>query len=387
MQFTIRYLDARGERTSLRVEATSSQEARFASRIPERRIIDVREDRFWRWLQKLETGSPGMKNQAIFLQNLSSALSAGRPVRDSIESLVKQSKWIKVKQERLDRCDDLADFLRLLNFDKNSILLAETATRSGQYTQALRRASRYLIEKEQVGSEVDKELRVGFVYFICGLIFISALPFFMDYAIGEIKTAVGAKFTGNEITTVLLVWHEFLNVAWPYLIMVVPVLLYFKDIVLAWSKNLPLFSTYHYKKVLDRSQRFLNAYELLHEAGIVDSQALLAILEASEGEDRVVFQRIYARLAGAEDLATAFMQEEWPMALNDVMAVIPSVTSEEKKLMLSAVKETIHIEHVHITRVLAGVVSKAGFMMMLLAVLAAAIGFYVPLANMASSFG
>lgn len=387
MQFTIRYLDARGESTSLRIEASDAREARLRSRIPERRIIDVREDLLWRWIVRLQTGTPGMKNQAIFLQNLSSALAAGRPVRESIEQLINSSKWIKVKQEKLDQCDDLADFLRLLQFDRNSILLAETATRSGRYAQALRRASRYLIEKEQVGSEVEKEFRMGIVYFVCGLLFITLLPFFMNYAIEEIRTAVGSRFEGNELTQLMLLWHEFLCQGWPVLLVVVPLLVFFRSLLLVWLKTFPLFSTYHYKTILDRSSRFINAYELLHEAGIVDTQALLAILEASEGEDRAVYQRIYARLAGAQDLSHAFTQEDWPVALSDVMRVIPSVTGHEKKLMLSAVKETIHIEHVHITRVLARLVSKFGFLMMLGAVLIAAIGFYVPLANMASNFG
>ncbi|HBF06924.1 MAG TPA: hypothetical protein DHW71_04955 [Gammaproteobacteria bacterium] len=387
MQFSVRYLDARGEPRVLQVEASSPQEARLRCRIPERRILDVKEKSFWRFLQKLETGTPGMKNQAIFLQNLSSALAAGKPIRESIESLIKNSKWIKVKQERLDQCEDLSDFLRLLNFDKNSILLAETAQRSGQYTQALRRASRYLIEKEQIGSEVDKELRMGYVYLVCGFAFITMLPFFMSYAIEEIRQAVGAEFQGNEVTALLLGWHSILNSYWPVLVITAIAGFVYWEKLFVLLKNMPLMATYYYKKLLDRSQRFINAYELLHESGIVDTQALLAILEASEGEDRIVFQRIYARLAGAQDLATAFTEEDWPMALNDVMKVIPVVTLEEKQLMLSAVKETIHIEHVHVSRVLAGVVSKAGFFMMLLAVIASAIGFYVPLANMASSFG
>lgn len=386
MHYRIRYLDARGERASLQLEAMSAQHARLQSRIPERRIIDVREDRLWRWLRQLENKTPGMKNQAVFLQNLSSALAAGRPVRESVQALVRNSQWLRVKQEHLDQCEDLADFLRLLRFDRNSILLAETAQRSGQYAQALRRASRYLIDKEQVGAEVEKELRLGIVYFISGLLFITFLPFFMNYAIEEIKNAVGAHFAGNHVTTIMLGWHYFLSKGWPFLIAFAVLCIYGRRLVFAWLKGLPLFETYHYKVILDRAQRFINAYELLHESGIVDTQALLAILEASSGEDRLVFQRIYARLAGAQDLSSAFTAEEWPMALSDVMRVMPSVQGEEKKLMLTAVKETIHIEHLHICRVLAGVVSKAGFLMMLLAVITAAVGFYVPLANMASSF-
>ena len=127
---------------------------------------------------------------------------------------------------------------------------------------------------------------------------------------------------------------------------------------------------------------YVKAIEKVVQDSVKSDQLLLL-----SREDRVVFQRIYARLAGAEDLASAFQQEEWPMALSDVMSVIPQVTQDEKRMMISAVKDTIHIEHVHISRVLANAVSKAGFLMMLTAVIVAAVGFYVPLANMASNFG
>jgi len=385
--FIIVYLNGQGETSRLRVQSLNVQTARLNSRIPERRIVSVRPDILWSLRQFVDKGTPGMKNQAIFLQNLSSALATQKTIRESVSTLVKNSSWLNIKQEKLDQCEELADFLRLLRFDKNSILLAETAQRTGQYSQALRRASRYLIEQEQVGAEVQKELRMGYVYLVCGLLFLIFLPFFMNYAIAEIRGAVGAQFNGNQVTQCILLWHQIIQVIWPFCLVLVPIIIWFRWSLLLYMKRVPFFVTVYYKRILDRAMRFLSAYELLHEAGVVDSQAIVSLLQASDGDERALYQRIYARLASSQDLAGAFTQEDWPMVLQDLMRAMPHVNFEEKQKMMISVKETLYIEHLHITRVLAAFVSKAGFLMMLCAVIAAAIGFYVPLANMASNFG
>ena len=44
MYYVVQYLDAKGEQASIKVEASTREEARWHSRIPERRIIAVRED-------------------------------------------------------------------------------------------------------------------------------------------------------------------------------------------------------------------------------------------------------------------------------------------------------------------------------------------------------
>jgi len=128
--FIIVYLNGQGETSRLRVQSLNVQTARLNSRIPERRIVSVRPDILWSLRQFVDKGTPGMKNQAIFLQNLSSALATQKTIRESVSTLVKNSSWLNIKQEKLDQCEELADFLRLLRFDKNSILLAETAQRT-----------------------------------------------------------------------------------------------------------------------------------------------------------------------------------------------------------------------------------------------------------------
>jgi len=387
MLYLIRYLDSRGEPSTIKLDAGSRQEARLVCRIPERRIMNVREDILGRIAQNLESGVPGLKNQAIFLQNLSSAFATGKPVKEATLDLIQQSSWLRIKQERLDQCEELADFLRLLRFDQNSILLAETAKRTGQYALALRKASRYLIDKERVGSEVAKEVRMGLVYIILGFVFFTVMPFFLDYAIAEISAAVGSHFTGNKVTRLLVFWGQFMKNGWPIIVILMPVIYYFRELIALSLRCLPLFSTIHYKKVLDRSFRFLSAYDILNEAEIVDSKAILALLEASDGEDRAVFRRIYARLVDSENLASAFSQEDWPMVVREAVAHFGQVNAQQKRMIIETVKETVEIENLHIARSLAQSLSRIGFCMMLLAVIGAAIGFYVPLANMASSFG
>lgn len=387
MHFIISYLDSRGHYNRLRVNAKSVQQARLECRIPERRLLAVREDRIGAWLLRWETGVPGMQNQAIFLQNLSSSLAAGRPIGEAVRQLVKQSKWLKVKPERLNQCQELADYLRLFNFDRNTILLAQTGQRTGQYAMALERAAQYLLDRERLGAEVQKDLHIGTVYLICGLIFLTGLPFFMEYAIGEIRQAVGSEFQGNVVTKAVLFWQQLIVHSWPLWLVAALVFWRYGPVLVRVLKHAPGIGLMYYHRLLDRAHRFINAYELLHGAGIVDSQALLALLEAADAEDRKVYQRIYARLANSEDLAVAFNHEDWPLALRDVMAVLPDIAFEEKLKVIKAVKTTISVEYMHVSRALASRLARSGFLLMLVSVIASAIGFYVPLANMATALG
>ena len=385
MIYLVYYLDAKGELANIRVDAETREDARLLSRIPERRIQYVREDLIGRLSQLLEETGPPAKNQAVFMQTLSSALSTGKTVRQAISTMLEEAKWIKFDETELEHCEELSDYLKLFKFDKNAILLAETASRTGKYAEALQRASKYLLDQEKAKNEVAGEVRTGITYITLGTLFFILVPIFIGSSLTDMQIGGASVFKPNEVTTVLVAWGNFLSNFWIYPLIASPVVFWYRQDIWKAIRGLPLLSTINQKNKLDRAVRFIGAYGMLHEVGMVDSEAVLSLLQASKGEDAEIYKAMYAKLATSEDLGNTFEKTDWPLALRETMGVFGDVEESEQAKILQALLDSLHIEHLHFSRSVSKSLSRIGFFMMVSCVLAAVIGFYLPIVAGASS--
>ena len=84
------------------------------------------------------------------MQSLSSSLSSGKTVKQSIDQLVKKNRWLKVKPEDMDACESLGDYLELFRFDHFAVLMARAAENAGEYSHALRQAAQFLLAREKI---------------------------------------------------------------------------------------------------------------------------------------------------------------------------------------------------------------------------------------------
>ena len=379
MIYLVHYLDSKGELSNIRVEAESREEARLFSRIPERRIETVREDLVGRLSQALTPPGPPSKSQAVFMQTLSSSLSTGKTVKSALNGLLKEVEWLKFDKDKFDQCEELADYLRLFRFDDNAILLAQTATKTGKYVEALRKASRYLLDQEKIKSEVSTELKMGITYIVIGTLFFIMVPLFIGSSLEGIQSGAATMFKPNSVTTILIAWGGIITAYWFVPIVALPVVFWYRVIVWRLLRGLPLLRIVHQKNRMDRSVRFVGSYSMLNEVGIVDSDAILAIMQASRGEDAEVYKRMYAQLATSETLGSTFDAQDWPVAVRETMGVFGEVDESEKVKILATLMETLHMEHLHLSRSISKSLSRIGFVMMVSCVLAAIIGFYLPI--------
>lgn len=385
MIYLVQYLDSKGEMASLRIDADSREDARILSKIPERRIQSVREDLVGRLVQLIEPSGPPTKNQAVFMQTLSSSLSTGKTVKQAIASLLDETDWIQAKSEELADCEELADFLRLFRFDKSAILLAETATKTGKYVEALQKSSRYLLDQELAKSQVAAELKAGITYITLGILFFTIVPVIVGSNLSSMRDSGSIMFQPNEVTTLLIHWGAMIENYWYLVPLTLPLALWYRSDIWRLLKHLPFLRIFNYKQVMDRAVRFIGAYSMLHEAGLVDSEAILAIMNSSKGEDKTVLKQMYAELASSQDLGKTFNKQDWPLALRETMGVFGEVEEQEQNKILSALLEALHIEHLHYTRQVAKLLSRLGFILMVSCVIAAVIGFYLPIIAGASS--
>lgn len=385
MIYLVYYLDSKGELTNIRVEADTREDARILSRIPERRIQHVREDLIGRLLQIIEPPGPPVKNQAIFLQTLSSSLSTGKTVKQAIVGLLDEVTWIKFDKEEFEKCEELADFLKLFKFDRNAILLAETATRTGRFTEALQRAANYLLDQEKAKNEVASEVRTGITYIIMGTLFFILVPLFIGANMQEMQASGAKMIKPNEFTTLLITWGTLVENYWFIPIIVTPFFFWYRHEIWRTIRVLPLLRIIHTKNKLDRAVRFVGAYSMLHEVGMVDSEAILSLLQCSKGEDSEIYKSMYAKLATSQDLGRTFDKQDWPLALRETMGVFNEVEEKERFNILNALQISLHMEHLHYTRTLSKMLSRIGFFMMVACAISAVMGFYLPIVQGATS--
>lgn len=385
MLYVVQYLDATGTAVSLKVEASTKEEARWISRIPERRILSVREDFVGRIAFAIEPPGPDVKNQAVFLQSLSSALSTGKTPSQAIHQLLEKSDWIKYKKDKLEACETLADFLFLFRFNQFAVLMARAAEKTGQYSESLRTAAKFLIDREKVKSEVSTEFRTGIVYILMGSAFILGVPAFLSSSMEHLVYGKNSLVTPNIFTQFLMVAGHLSKTYW----WTIPAgafasVLYHRPL---WRivKRLPFFSTIEHKRKLDRSVEFLSVYDILHKAGFVDAEIVLEMINGSRGARRAIYQRIYAHLAKSEDIGEALDEDDWDQTIRDGMSVLHEVDTEQQQHVISAMRETLHLQNVHVTRKISRFLSRIGFFLMLSAAVCAVLGFYLPLAGAASN--
>ena len=178
---------------------------------------------------------------------------------------------------------------------------------------------------------------------------------------------------------------DFLRNFWFYPLLTSPVFFWYRADIWKAIRGLTLLNTINQKNKLDRAVRFIGAYGMLHEVGMVDSEAVLSLLQASKGEDAEIYKEMYARLATSEDLGNTFEKSDWPLALRETMGVFGEVEEQEQFKILEALLDSLHIEHLHYSRSVSKTLSRIGFFMMVSCVLAAVIGFYLPIVAGASS--
>ena len=388
MQYVVQYLDSKGEPASIKVEANTREEARWNSRIPERRIVSVREDMLGQIVFALEPPGPDRKNQALFMQSLSSSLSSGKTVKASIESLMEKNRWLKAKQEKIDACENLADYMSLFRFDHFAVLMARAAEKAGDFSSALRQSAQYLLNREKIKSDVASELKTGIVYILVGLAFFFVVPAFLDNSLQQLMGKGSDGFVRpNQFTHVLMALGQFTkNYGW-----IIPILLivgfFYRRPVWMVLKQLPLFNLIERKNIEERSIEFISVYQMLQSAGYVDSEIVSELMQSTRGALKSVYQRVYAHLAKSEELAGALTNDEWDDALIEAMQVFNEVDEQQQNYILEAVKETLNLKNVHTSRQISLFLSRIGFVLMVLAAVVAVLGVYLPLAGAASNVG
>jgi type II secretory pathway component PulF len=385
MLYVVQYLDATGNAVSLKVEADTREEARWMSRIPERRILSVREDIVGRLAFAIEPPGPDPKNQAVFLQSLSSSVATGKTANQAVQQLLERSSWIKYKKDSLAQCESLADYLQLFRFNPFAVLMARAAEKTGQYSEALRTAARFILDKEKIRSEVSTEFRTGIVYIIMGLAFFFCVPAFLSNSLQNLLSGNSTIIVPNNFTNMLMFFGYITKTFWWTVPVLAIVLFLYRSYVWRVMKRLPFFSSIENKNKLDRSSEFLSVYEMLHGAGFVDADIIVEMIRSSYGHKKTIYQRIYAHLAKSEDLGKALDEEDWDQSIRDGMAVLHEIDADQQRHVMSAMKETLHLQNVHVARQISRVLGRIGFLLMVFAAVSAVLGFYLPLAGAAGN--
>ncbi len=379
MIYLIHYIDSRGYSAHLRLEADSKEEARWLCRIPERRIESVNEDYIGRIKLLFESPPPDLKDQAIFLQTLGSAIASGKTAKNAILNLVGLSSWLKKKNFNFEKCQTIADFIKEMRFDLTTVLLLESAEKTGKHVEALKKASYFLIDKQKISAETDSQLKAGIFYLVFGLLFLLVAPTILGKTLMDLVSSLGGKFKPNIVTSILIVWGDLIRAYYWVPFIFIPVFLKFKKESWSLLQKMPVFSLLQRKTLLARGITFIMTYEMLHEAGFVDSDAIYLLMRSSRGETAKIYRSIYSHLATSRDMVTGFHKDEWPSTIIDSLSGFVDMDKTHGQFLMDTLKESLNLENVQVAKTIARKFANIGFFMMILSVLCAAVGFYLPL--------
>lgn len=379
MLYLISYVDYRGELASVRIEAGSKEEACWLSRIPNYRIESISEDYIGRIKSLFESPPPNLKKQAIFLQTLGSVIASGKTAKRGIVQLIEHSAFLKRKKFNFDHCHTVSDFLKEMKFDLTTVMLMDAAEKTGKHVETLKKASYFLIEKEKVSAETASQMRAGIFYLIFGLLFLILAPTFFGSSLMDLVASLGGKFKPNMVTSALILWGDFVRDYYWIPIILFPLFFKFKKELWSILKKIPLFSLIERKILLSRGITFVMTYEMLHEAGFVDSDAISLLMKTSRGECAKIYRSIYSHLATSRDLATGFHADEWPSSIVDALGGFLDMDKKHAAFLMDTLRESLSLENVQVAKEIARYFSTLGFLMMIISVLCAAIGFYLPL--------
>jgi hypothetical protein len=222
-------------------------------------------------------------------------------------------------------------------------------------------------------------MRTGIFYLVFGLLFLILAPTFFGKSLMDLVASLGGKFRPNIVTSALIFWGNFVRDYYWVPILISPLFFKFKKELWSVLKKTPLFSLIERKILLSRGITFVMTYEMLHEAGFVDSDTISLLMKTSRGESAKIYRSIYSHLATSRDLATGFHADEWPSSIVDALGGFIDMDKKHAAFLMDTLRESLSLENVQVAKEIARYFSTLGFLMMIISVLCAAIGFYLPL--------
>jgi type II secretory pathway component PulF len=289
-------------------------------------------------------GEPKKETQALFLATMSSQILAKQNYSANLKRTIAGYKDLIYSQEEIDGASKLSEALRALKFNPLVVTMAEVGESSGQLGETLREASRSLIYQLKLKEELGKDMRSGLVYLVIGLVMFMVISLGFAPLIKGIMNEPGLRFDIKLPTRIMLNTHAFITTYWPFLVIAIGVVTYWRNAVWRTIRVFPLLRTIWMVQLLTRGIHLLAAYRPLFRSGITSPVAIELIMHGMTGDNKLAYKDVSNRLGLGLTLSNALDSVDWPTTLRQGMVGFEGAKHDVKESILESLTEVMILQ-------------------------------------------
>lgn len=336
--FEISYLDPKGGRSLLKVQARSEHEARTLAGIPDNRILSVTTNKFAALMAKLTDNKPSMDVQANILNLFSVVIGSGAPVSRSFDKIVSGYEIFTSKMADVRASDVVSEKMAILGFDKQIILLAEIGEKTNTLDEVMAGAADDMIERKKVLGDIQKALIPSIVIVIFGILITIGLPLFVVEDVLDIMASPGIKFEANFATDAIILIGTKVPETWPFLLGgTIAVAVTYK---LWWKyvRRFPVLSIIDDFFKQGAAYNFISSFLPLYKRGLPLAQSVEMVAKMMRGEAKQAFDSLMQHLSSGGAVSGGFTHPYWYPQLRQAMEGFDDIQDSGKAVLLSKMK-------------------------------------------------
>ncbi len=383
--FKIVFLTNTGTKRSETVVARSSDEAVALLKIPRGRVLSAGPDHLSKFLTTLLRNRPNLYVQANILNLFSRMLASGQPPTQTFDMIVGGYSQFSKRMPEIKNAPKVSEKLRLMEFDSQVVLLAEVGERSGLLAEVLAGAADDMIEKQQIMSEMYKQLIPSAVIAGLSLLVFFVMPIFLIEPINDIKGERGIKMNTNVATDLMLAIGEGLPVYWIHSLVGLALLI---GTIKQWwpfaAKIWPFNLIEDFRRI-STAYQFVSSFVPLFSRGVPITDAL-TILQRNGGiGQRRAIARIQTKVSQGAGLAQAFQDPFWHQTLRQAMFGFDQIRDVEKADLLVKIRPLLVQQMKRNVGFINAVFSSFGMILTVSVVLLSFFGMSVPLMSISAT--
>ncbi|HIH7256770.1 TPA: type II secretion system F family protein [Pseudomonas aeruginosa] len=382
--YQLKYLGESGGVVSVGVEAETKEQAIAMSGIPESVIHSVAVDHLGGIKSALFDKKFPLVEQVLMLSAIASKISSGKTFGKAVQESVNY-KALKITFAQIDSCQTPKEYLSLLRFDETAVLLAEAGDKTGRLPDALNRASKAIAERLAAKKEFSALMKKAMVNACFGLGFIIGIPLWAGGTIHDFIHVQRLDLQLNSLSQLILLLHTVYTEYLYVLLGIVAGIYVFRARVWEMVRNLPGFSFLNERNKVRMGLEFVQTYQLLLSSGFTNPQSFKFMMQRSRGRAHALYQEAHARLVEGRELSDVFDNPEWPPLITQNLQGFDNQSPAGRDNVLSNMADALKAYYLRHSEKVAQMSSVIGFSMMLLTIMMFAIGFYLPIINLASA--
>jgi len=375
-----------GDSIVRRVTAQNEWDAAEIIGVPSSRVLSRSRDYLAELDAMLPKPAPKLGDQARVLAVFAAQVNSGANPSKVLDRLIETVPSMAQHKEAVRACPKVSDKLKIMRFDPQLLLLADVGEKSGLIGEVMGGAADEIIEREQMMSEVKKEMVPAVIVAALGIAILFILPVFMVDPLLSLRNARGIVMPENICTHFLIYVGLMMKpmISW-FILVGVMVGIYITR--RAWwplLRNIPGFSSVENFFKVQHGFYFISAFTPMFSRGVSINQTVDMMESFATGRAKSVFNEIREHMKRGGSISNAFGSDYWDPILRDCMSGFDTMKQENKIDLLRRVRPLMGQVMQKSGQRLAGIVSTLGLTLAVTVTMVVFIGLTLPLMNVST---